>query len=337
MKIDFQTALNANDGYGYAAQELILALAENHEVFVEPIPSWYDPASLKHPTRLLIRSTNSCDFQFSFFYPTGPIAIRNKKSANITMYEACKCPNEWVKAINQRRVPIFAPSQFVKEMFENSGISVPIYHLPFGIDQEFWAPQKRERKDRPFRFLIMGKLEPRKNSLFTVKAFQKAFVGIEDVNIVIKTREKFIDNEIVKLARVDNRIKIIDRTLLEEDLRSVYYQCDAFVFVSRGEGFSFPPRFAVATGMPTIVTNWSALAEIPGTVKVDVASFSPMPTCGFSYGQEKELLMADVDESSLIEQMRMVYNNYEGYIPDVKQTTWNETVEIFEKIYQQYY
>jgi len=338
MKIHFQTALNAHDGYGYAAQELILALDKTHRVFVEPMSAWYDHNSLKETTKALIRPVPQCDFQFSFFYPTGDIRIRNNRAANITMYEATRCPREWAKAINQRKVPILAPSRFVLEMFKDSNVNVPVYYLPFGIDQEFWAKIDRPMPEhRPFRFLIMGKLEPRKNTLATVQAFRKAFPNDQDVQLVIKTRERFINREILAIATKDNRVKIIEQTLDEENLRNLYYSCDAFVFCSRGEGFSFPPRFAVATNMPTIVTNWSALAEIPGATKVNVKSFSPMPPCGFSYGQEKELLMADIDEDHLIDLMISVYQDYDRYKPNTVQYTWDNTVECFDNIYKEYF
>lgn len=337
MRIDFQTALNANDGYGYAAQELILALAKTHKVYVEPIKAWYDYNSLKETTKTLIKKAHQCDFQFSFFYPTGDIRIRNNRAANITMFEATRCPIEWSKAINQRRVPILAPSKFVQEMFENSNLNVPVYHLPFGIDTSFWVAKERSvPESRPFRFLIMGKLEPRKNSLFTVNAFRKAFQD-ENVQLVVKTREHFLDRDILRIATIDKRVKIIEQTLDEESLRSLYYACDAFVFCSRGEGFSFPPRFAVATNMPTIVTNWSALAEIEGAIKVSVKSFSAMPTCGFSYGQEKEMLMADADEEHLIDCMRNVYYNYEQCKPNAQQGTWYDTVSAFENLYKEHF
>ena len=40
-----------------------------------------------------------------------------------------------------------------------------------------------------------------------------------------------------------------------------FKRIDCFVFPSRGEGFGLPPMEAMATGVPAITTNWSALPE----------------------------------------------------------------------------
>lgn len=330
MRVLFSTALDARDGYGYAAEQLMLEASKTLDICVEPISIWYAPQSLKKETQnLILKPTSKIeDNQIIFFYPTANLTTRSLNAFNITMYEAHKCPNEWVKTINRRGVPIIAPSKFVQEMFIDSGVKVPVYYIPFGVNQDFWAYKKREfPTDRKFRFLMVGKMEPRKNSLFTVETFLKAFHGVENVELIVKTRERFLPKEIYNIAAKDGRVKIIDRTLGELELKELYYQSDAFIYLSRGEGFSFPPRFAIATGMPTIVTGWSALDEIPGALKVDVTNFSPMPTCGFSYGQEKELLMANPSQDSAIHRMQSVFEFYEDYLQMVKQITWGETVE----------
>lgn len=343
IRVLFETALDCRDGYGYAAQELILAMNKEHNVTIKPIPMWFSWEHMKEETQeLLNKSTmGNYDTHVIFFYPTATIEAKKRIAFNITMYEASRLPTEWVKVIDKRNIPILAPSKFVHQMFIDSGVSVPVEHLPFGIDTEFWKMKPRSRpKDRPLRFLIVGKLEPRKNTLFMVKAFQRAFVQKEEVQLVIKTREGFLDSDVKKAIHRDNRVRVVSQTLDEKTLRSMYYDCDVFIYCSRGEGFSFPPRFAIATGMPTLVTAWSALEEIPRAIQVPITGLSPMPPCGFSYGEEKDLLMADVDEEALIDRMRKVYadyNEYAGYVSDlVEMSTWENTVEEFERIYKKY-
>ncbi len=312
MKIKLSTALDVRDGYGYLGQELAIALSDiGCEVWVDPIKTWYSEEYLKPKLRGLFRPLGSIDFELVIFYPTGQRKIRtHRDSAIMTMYEASKCPTVWTRALNKLGIPIFAPSMFVKEMFKNSGISVPIYHTPLGINTQTYKYVERSENPEIFRFLSMGKMEPRKNTDVTVQAFQEAF-DTDDINLVIKTRSGFIPKDI---AGKDKRIKVIDKTIPEEQLAMLMNECHCFVYPSRGEGFSFPPRNAIATGMPTIVTDWSALSEIEGAIKVRPESFSPMYPCGFSYGEEKELLMADISPTKLAEHMREVYDNYPSYV-----------------------
>lgn len=335
MDIKITGAADARDGYGEITQNLSLALDKlGHKVEVNPVKIWYNKDSLKPRTLELIRPINP-DYELIIMYPTYNFNKIYKNAGIITMYEANKCPNIWVKKLNGFKFPIFAPSQFVADMFKNSGVKSPIEVLTLGVNTSYYKHLVRFfPKERPFRFLIVGKLEPRKNVEVAIKCFQSVFVD-ENVEFIIKTRERFIPSGIKKSVKEDSRIKLIEKTISEEDLRELYYYCDAFIYTSRGEGFAFPPRNAISTGMPTIVTDWSALAEIPGAIKIPITGLSSMPSCGFSYGQEKELLMADIDEDNLMKEMYSLatdeeyYNKVAKEVYKVKQKTWEECGRAF--------
>jgi hypothetical protein len=44
-------------------------------------------------------------------------------------------------------------------------------------------------------------------------------------------------------------------------MQSLFYKANCFVFPSRGEGWGSPPLEAMATGCPTILTDWSGVTE----------------------------------------------------------------------------
>jgi glycosyltransferase involved in cell wall biosynthesis len=297
MNIKLTGCFDTYDGYGYIGENLALSLDKlGHNVWVNPIKIWYRKESLKERTIQLMEPIKP-DFELIVMYPTYEFQGIHKNAAIMTMYEAHKCPDAWVKRLNSLKLPIIAPSKFVSAMFRDSGVTVPISHLNLGIDTEFYAKKLRSfPKDRPFRFLTIGKMEPRKNVDCLVHCFEEAFPNDESVELIIKTRERFLPSSVRQAVQKDKRIKIIEKTISEEELRKLYYYCDAFVYPSRGEGFAFPPRNAVATGMPTMVTDWSALAEIAGAIKIATTDTSPMPPCGFSYGEHDKLYMANIDE-----------------------------------------
>lgn len=315
MKILVTTALDVRDGYGYIGQELSLALSNlGHTVQIEPIQAWFSQDQLKQETRQLIdNKMGAPDFQMVIMYPVYGFKKLKPIRGLLTMYEANSIPTQWVTAINGFVSPIFAPSKFVQQMFQDSGVQQTVYHLKLGIDLDTYEFKPRTFPEgRPFRFLSIGKMEPRKNSTVLLEAFLEKFAGNNDVELIIKTRERFAHPTIVAAAQQHNNVKLIAETLTEFKLVQLMHDCDVFVYPSRGEGFSFPPRNAIATGMPTIVTDWSALSEIPGAIKIPIDGLSPMHPCGFSYGEEKHLLMADVDPHYLAGVMELVYATYDS-------------------------
>jgi glycosyltransferase involved in cell wall biosynthesis len=340
MNIKITGCADARDGYGEITQNLALTLDKlGHNVWINPVKIWFNEASLRPRTKQLLAPIKP-DFEFIIMYPTYNFGMIHKKAAIMTMWEANVLPSEWVTKLNQLKLPVFAPSQFVADIFKDSGIKVKIKVLPLGIDTEFYSPMIRvhpsiKDKNKPFRFFTMGKLEARKAANVALRAFQNAFKKKENVELIFKSRERFMPKEIYRAAQNDNRIKIIEKTLSEEELRKLFYYADAFVYPSRGEGFAFPPRYAVATGMPTLVTGWSALEEIPGAIKIALDDFSPMPPCGFSYGKHEQMLMANIDEVDLTCTMQDIYNDPEFYNKvakkayDTEQISWEACAKNF--------
>ena len=331
MKIVFNGCTNVSDGYGEIMHQLARAVAVEHEVAIIPNMTWHSMQFMKPDiTAMMNRKIKDADFELFIFYPNESHTSRFRCGI-LSMWEGSDLPTPWIKSFN-RFSNIFVPSKFVGEVLKNSGVTGNIYLLPLGIDTNLYKTKERTMPKRPFRFLSVGKMEPRKNADVLVRAFQNEFVK-DDVELWIKTREKFVPSPVLQAAKNDRRIKLIEKTMTEEDLVKLYYECDCFVYPSRGEGFSFPPRNAIATGMPTIVTGWSALNEIEGAVKVPPSGFSPMHPCGFSFGEEQGILMADVNSNTLGIVMRDVYDRYDGYVSWTLKNRqiplWSDSAEAF--------
>jgi hypothetical protein len=314
------------DGYGEITHQLARALAKNNDVSITPNKAWHSTTYMQSDIKgMLNKNLKSVDFELFIFYPNDGLSSRYKTGI-LSMWEGNLLPSPWINGLN-RFGNVFSPSKFVKGVFINSGVKSNVHLLPLGVNTSLYKTTHREfPKNRPFRFLTVGKMEPRKNVSTLVKAFTEEFVG-EDIELWIKTRERFLPVEVSSAAKNDPRIKILEKTLGEEELANLYKDCDCFVYPSRAEGFSFPPRNAIATGMPTIVTGWSALSEIKGAVKIPILGLSPMHPCGFSFGEDKGILMADVSPTTLGKVMRDVMNRYDGY---AKWTLNNREIPLWE-------
>jgi glycosyltransferase involved in cell wall biosynthesis len=90
------------------------------------------------------------------------------------------------------------------------------------------------------------------------------------------------------------------------------HQHHCLVYPSHGEGFGLIPLQAIATGMPTILTDWSALDEFSEYgIKLDYKIGPTGP--GFYYGLGE---WAEPSFDDLCIKMESVYNMYGGYAED---------------------
>jgi glycosyltransferase involved in cell wall biosynthesis len=95
-----------------------------------------------------------------------------------------------------------------------------------------------------------------------------------------------------------------------EEIEQLYWYFDCFVFPSHAEGSGLPPREAMATGLPCILTNWSGLTEI-----ADPAFTYPLTPIAIDIpdvrGSEQPGFMARIDIQELMYWMRYVYEHRE--------------------------
>jgi glycosyltransferase involved in cell wall biosynthesis len=123
--------------------------------------------------------------------------------------------------------------------------------------------------------LYVGMIEPRKNIILILKAFQELDSEL-DLDLVIVGRKGWYYREIeqymenIKRAGLKNNI-IFTGYVPEEDLRYFYRSAYIFVFPSLYEGFGLPPVQAMACGTPVITSNTSSLPEVVGdaAIKID--------------------------------------------------------------------
>lgn len=125
-------------------------------------------------------------------------------------------------------------------------------------------PEKR-LLDEPY-FLCVGTLEPRKNMLNSIAAFQKYRAAGGDRHLVVVGGKgwklKDIATEAVNTDFQDV-IHIVGR-VSDEDLMAYYRFAEVFVFPSLYEGFGLPPLEAMQYGVPVISSNRSSLPEVVG-------------------------------------------------------------------------
>ena len=125
-----------------------------------------------------------------------------------------------------------------------------------------------EKYDLPDNFILfLGTLEPRKNVLGVVKAFEVLKnAGRPDLKLVIVGGRGWLYRELfdyVGVSKHKNDIIFLGRVLNEEK-EILYSLAKVFVFPSFFEGFGFPPLEAMICGTPVVTSNTSSLPEVAG-------------------------------------------------------------------------
>ncbi len=250
-----------------------------------------------------------------------------------SMMEGTRIPPSWVSILNTYFDAVAVPDPFLIEVYETSGVKIPVFNLPLTLDfSDFLnAPLKRGKKT-PFVFANFSSCVDRKNHLVLVQAFARAFPNNKDVRLKINYRQGDdhtivqVRKEIEKLSLTNVEFYSIEHT--SNNYLKNFQDVDAYVSASKSEGFSIQPREAMALGIPVIATDNSAQSTIcksnlvrviPSTIP-EPALFSPTESIG-------NVFNCDVDE--VAKAMQEIYSNYDFYLSRREQTReWTRKYDI---------
>ncbi|HXI23186.1 MAG TPA: glycosyltransferase family 1 protein [Pyrinomonadaceae bacterium] len=136
--------------------------------------------------------------------------------------------------------------------------------------EETVAIRKRLRVEDEF-LLFVGTLEPRKNLLTMLRAFEEVITRTSArPQLVIAGGEGWLIDETLSFmnsASLKDRIQLTGY-LNDEDLRALYSSSRAFVYPSLYEGFGLPPLEAMACGAPVIASRIATLRETLGEAAI---------------------------------------------------------------------
>ncbi len=170
----------------------------------------------------------------------------------------------------------------------------------------------RYKIERPY-LLCVSNPKPHKNVAFLLRAFAKLSLPLQLVLVSPGSEE------LDRLMSSDSRV-IRVHPIPEDDLQSLYAQAWAAITPSLYEGFGLPPAEAMGHGTPVLVANAGSLPEIVG---------------------EAGLLFDPTDESSLIRQLSLLYDNRvlrerlrEAGLKRVERFQWRESAKEHVELYR---
>lgn len=192
-----------------------------------------------------------------------------------SMFESTQIPPIFVQRLNDNFDAVVVPDPFLIDIYKNCGVTKPLFVLPLGLNlSNFFLEPIKIKKNSPMIFGCFASCELRKNLTHLVKAFYKAFGNSSDVQLIIHSRRSHSLAKEQLLNEID-RLELSNVIFQESSLSSKEYldlfkKLDVYVSLSKGEGYSIPPREAMALGLPVVLSDNSAQSTLcrSGLVKV---------------------------------------------------------------------
>jgi glycosyltransferase involved in cell wall biosynthesis len=263
----FHTHTGSPTGYAGSAALLMPALwrkgVEVHYLYVadDPLYETISPYPLTNALR-----ENVPDFSLpQVVYSVAPLFWHNsgKYKVGWTMMEVDKITEQWVRACNVMD-EVWVPTPMQVDIFKASGVRVPVYYVPLGIEPTQFLPGGWAAKwngPPTFLFLAVGWWQLRKRWDILFEVFSREFGEREDVALVCKIHSDDSDEAITQQAemfrkgRPGDNIFILNHTMPWWELSALYRMCHCFVLPTAGEGWGYPFVEALACGIPVIATD----------------------------------------------------------------------------------
>lgn len=254
-----------------------------------------------------------------------------------TVWETTRIPRRWSPHMNKFDA-VFVPSRQNKEALLRSGVKVPVYIVPHGVDTRAYHPGNPKLSigghQGKFVFVSVFGFQHRKNPETLLRAYWEEFSASDSVLLVIKTggyanyeNEAWIKARIrrykhqLHLGNKTAPVKVIGRSVTPAQLKGLYTLGDAFVLPTRGEGVGLPFLEAMASGIPVIATGWGGHMDFLNSGNSFLVNCKLRhPAAGMnsphaisrrfrSLFAEPGQLWAEADLASLKKQMRQAYAN----------------------------
>lgn len=148
-------------------------------------------------------------------------------------------------------------------------------------NQESKISEVKKKYNLPEKYILyLGTLEPRKNIIGLIKAFElfkkSRRSQVAGRKLIIAGSKGWLYKDIFKTAR-NSFAKddlIFTGFIADRDKPILYSQAELFIYPSFYEGFGFPPLEAMAAGTPVITSNFSSLPEAAGDAAITINPYN---------------------------------------------------------------
>lgn len=273
ITVVWESILNGKSGYAVSSRNIVMELSDikidvryKYSYNENKITDDMEKKEDNHKITLIKKRHSPKDgIHISYCYGDSFQSNNGTYKIGYTMLETTGVPKDWVDQANKMQ-EIWVPSEFNRKTFKESGIKVPIFVMPLGVDTNYYNTAiKRMKKHEKFTFLSVFEWGERKNPQCLLQAYFDAFTKDDNVLLICKINNNDpsidIDEEIRKLqlsANGPELLILLNQNFVDNEMPMLYRFSDCFVLPTRGEGWGMPILEAMACGLPVITTEWGA-------------------------------------------------------------------------------
>ncbi|HSC35960.1 MAG TPA: glycosyltransferase [Thermodesulfobacteriota bacterium] len=238
---------------------------------------------------------------------------RENTNVAYTTFETTRIPAFWLGPINEYFDHCLVPHPYVKEVFENSGVRIPVT-----VIQQGFTRYDRRLRAKPesgvFRIGFLGVPYIRKNLFKLYQACVNLLGEIPGLKLVVHSALLYSGIYTREVSLMENSpfVEWTWGARTEEWTAEWYSGLSCYAFPSSGEGWSFTPRESLYMGIPTLLTDIPVHKELieSGYCKaIPVHGKEDAKYEGNTYGQWDRVSLNDIEEAVLD-----VYRNYGAYL-----------------------
>jgi glycosyltransferase involved in cell wall biosynthesis len=321
-------------GYAQACRGYILSLHRlGIPITLGPISFEQDKPDLgKDGTILKSLVNKEIDYNVVILHSTpehwSKLREPNKFNIGYCVWETDKLHPDWIVHINDTVEACMVSCEWNVEVYKNSGIVVPVFSVPHGIDvSEFKDVEPYEiRGVSPdvYKFYSIFQFIERKHPMALIKAYWYAFQNNEKVALILKTyrmgfspEEKNVIKDTIKRMKImmpmDNYppVYLIGDMLSRDQILGLHKSGDCLISLDRGEGFGLVPFEAGASENPIIVTGLGGVTEYAKPEHSFLCKYSLTPVFGMQQSPwyRGDQLWAEPDLGNAVHLMRYVYKH----------------------------
>lgn len=275
MKVRFCSPSRVNAGYSeigrIVASQVISA---GHELSFVEIPLLPSEEEATAPGATAARSaedTGTPDINIVNMIPPlySAFSLPGTRNIGYAMFEADSLPAGWAAHCN-RMDAIWVPSDWLRQVFTASGVTVPISVVgPHAEPTSTDTPSSG-----PFRLFSMFQWSARKNPINMLRAYCAAFDGNRETVLTMKINagnnaqsaslvQEAINNAMSRTRARQRmpRIEVATNEFSVEQLALLHASSHAYISLSHSEAWGQPAWDATIAGKPVIHTGWSSPME----------------------------------------------------------------------------
>jgi len=271
------------------------------------------------------------------YFPRWIAQEPGKRHIGYTTWETDKIPDHWPEILN-RLDRVWVPSTWNKEVFEGSGVTVPIDVIPHilapapGPDARVAHPLMSQVPPENYVFYSVNVWSRRKALWLLLEAYWSAFQAHEPVSLVLKTsrndgtsrygNKRFPLSGLARTSRTYRKLEkryphkpstilIAEENTPQPMIDMLHHRCDCYVSLSRAEGWGLGAFDAVAAGNPVIMTGYGGQTDFLPKEHAGLVDYNLIPVADAmnkkSYSPDQRWGDPDIQQAGQL--MRSAFEN----------------------------